>query len=382
MRVNLPPIQAGWIRIVERRIVDVGQGTPPVGCQDMGDVAIMPRLVNTHTHLEFSGLESPLGEAGISLASWIQQVVACRQESSEASKRQAILSGLAEIWETGTILAGEITTPPCDYPEGPGIPQLVSFAEVLGLSDQRAADRLSAAESHLASSENGAVSPHAPYSLSRDTVEAAVQLAQSRGCPLAMHVAESPEERELLIHGTGPLVETLQSLGVWRPGLFTWGEQPFCRLIDTLALAQSALIIHGNHFADGELDRLAIHRNLTVVYCPRTHHFFRYDRHPVDRMIARGIRVALGTDSRASNPDLNLWRELQFLLRHRSDLDPSDVLRMATWNGAVALKQSTKGVIEAGASSDLGYVRTESTTLAQLYEDLSQRDYEVIDYID
>ncbi len=126
------------------------------------------------------------------------------------------------------------------------------------------------------------------------------------------------------------LLKLLRSLGVWRDDLFPWGDDPFGLLIDRLSNAPRVLLVHGNDLNDAEIHCLQNHPNITVVYCPRTHDFFEYDKHPVDRMLAAGIPVALGTDSRASNPDLNLWREVQFLLQHRSDLAPDEVIRMAT----------------------------------------------------
>ena len=85
--------------------------------------------------------------------------------------------------------------------------------------------------------------------------------------------------------------------------------------------------------------------------------------------------MALGTDSRASNPDLNLWREVQHLLRHRPDIRPSDVLRMATLHGAEALGKSEFGRIEIGCRAALGHFTTEAELTDKLYEDCLHHDY-------
>jgi cytosine/adenosine deaminase-related metal-dependent hydrolase len=194
-----------------------------------------------------------------------------------------------------------------------------------------------------------------------------------------MHVAESKDERELLCNGRGPLAETLKTLGVWQDSFFPWGDDPFVDLIDRLATAPAGLLIHGNDLNEREIDRMASHSNLSLVFCPRTHHFFRFDPHPVARFLARGVRVALGTDSRASNPDLNLWREVQFLLRHREDLDPDTVIRMATVHGAEALGRLRLGAIEPGRLAALGCVRTTASTEGQVYRDFRDQDFEPIE---
>jgi len=197
-----------------------------------------------------------------------------------------------------------------------------------------------------------------------------------------MHVAESPAERELLSSATGPLAQTLRELGAWCDRAFPWGDDPFRMLIDRLSKAPRVLLIHGNDLSAAEIECLLPHPHITVVYCPRTHQFFDYQKHPVDHMLAAGVRVALGTDSRASNPDLSLWHEVQFLLHQRSDLSPKDVLAMATIGGADALGRGDLGRIEVGCCGDLGLMETSAKTINELYEDMSRRRYRWLSALD
>ncbi len=374
--VSRDPIRGGWLRAKAGRIVEIGEGATPAEAEDLGDVAVLPGLVNAHTHLEFSDCKTPIGQKGVPLHKWIGKVIAAQGATTPESKAAAIAAGLRELQETGTRIAAEITTPPCNYPahNDPQI-ELVTFAEVLGLNSDRADERLEAAAAHNLADQNGAWSPHAPYSTSLQTIDACIDMARQHKRPLAMHVAESPAERELLSNGSGPFADTLRSLGVWRDDLFPWGDNPFGMLINRLSRAPRVLLIHGNDLNDEEIGCLRKHPNITVVYCPRTHHFFEYEKHPADRMLTAGVRVALGTDSRASNPDLNLWREVQFLLQHRTDLAPANILRMATRNGADALGRSDLGRIEVGCRGGFGTVATEASTIDQLYADLSGGEY-------
>ncbi|MCG8652920.1 MAG: amidohydrolase family protein, partial [Pirellulales bacterium] len=238
---------------------------------------------------------------------------------------------------------------------------------------------LQAAAAHLQSNRQSnrqsGISPHAPYSTTPALIDRCLELAGRYQRTVAMHVAESPAERELLTGGTGPFAQSLRQLGVWREGLFPWGEAPFETLIDVLAKAPRALIVHGNDLHKNEIDRIRRHPNLSVVYCPRTHHFFKYEPHPVDRMLAAGLRVALGTDSRASNPDLNLWREVQFLLRHRGDLDPESVIKMATLAGSEAMGQTKLGRLEVGCRAVFGCVPTKCSSLEGVFADFLTQDY-------
>ncbi|WP_246151757.1 amidohydrolase family protein [Rubripirellula reticaptiva] len=372
------PIEGGWIRINAERIVDVSSDRPPIDAIDLGNVAVLPGLVNSHTHLEFSDLSHPIGQPNVPLPTWIGKVVTQRGTTTNETKNAAIEAGLRESAEAGVCLIGEITSPPCNYPVTPQTPAIVSLAEVLGLSDARSSERFAAGLLHNEQKENGGWSPHAPYSTTWATIERCVAESARSLRPLAMHVAESPSERELLSQGTGPFADALHAMGVWRDDLFPWGEPPFDSLIDQLALAHHALLVHGNDLRSAELQRIATYKNLTLVYCPRTHAYFGYAPHPVAECLTAGIRVALGTDSRASNPDLNLWSEVQFLLNHRPDIDPAEVLKMATLNGATALGRLEFGRIQPGCSSAMGTITTSATTIEGVFEDMAAETYHPI----
>jgi cytosine/adenosine deaminase-related metal-dependent hydrolase len=133
--------------------------------------------------------------------------------------------------------------------------------------------------------------------------------------------------------------------------------------LDPTGLAKSPE--HVLRLADGNASTLLVHcndlsanapipTNATVVYCPRTHAAFGHAPHPFREFMARGIRVALGTDSLASNPDLSILNEMRFLHEHHPDLPADVILRMGTLAGAEALGWAKEcGSLEVGKSADL-----------------------------
>jgi cytosine/adenosine deaminase-related metal-dependent hydrolase len=152
-----------------------------------------------------------------------------------------------------------------------------------------------------------------------------------------MHLAESREELALLASHEGPLVEFLTGLRAWHPASLARNAGPLDYL-KSLATAHRALIIHGNYLAADEIAFLAAHRDrMSVVYCPRTHAYFDHEPYPLAQMLATSVRVAVGTDSRASNPDLKLFEELRHIARHHPGVSPDAILRMGTLSGAEAL---------------------------------------------
>jgi cytosine/adenosine deaminase-related metal-dependent hydrolase len=180
------------------------------------------------------------------------------------------------------------------------------------------------------------LSPHAPYTTHPDVLQCAVNLSAAHFAPLAMHLAESTEELELLRTRTGAFVELLQKLNAWNPDSLVH-RKPMGYLEQLVGSAR-ALVIHGNYLDDEEIAFVAAHREqLSVVYCPRTHAYFGHSRYPLTKMLNAGVRVVIGTDSRASNPDLSLFEELRYLATTFPEVNPETILRMGTVNGADAL---------------------------------------------
>jgi cytosine/adenosine deaminase-related metal-dependent hydrolase len=184
-------------------------------------------------------------------------------------------------------------------------------------------------------------------------LERLIHFAFRRNMPVAMHLAESREEMEFLQSGTGPFQELLAERSMWDTAAVPRGT----RAADYLALlAQSprALVIHGNYLNSAEQETLYVCENLSLVYCPRTHAFFQHDEYPLAELLERGVRVVLGTDSRASNPDLSVLAEIRFVLENHRGVSPEQVLRMATHDAAAAFGWDEEiGSLAVGKRADL-----------------------------
>lgn len=365
--VDSTPIEHGIVTVDGGRVVDVGTNVPAaVELQDIGDVALLPGLVNAHTHLEFSHLRQPLGRPGMPLADWIRLVIAERQRRPD-SIADAIASGLHESTRHGVTTIGEITTSaPAAYASAQA-EDLTLLSEVIGFSLDRASSALAATEERLTAMRrsllptDGAttnirlgISPHAPYTVSLSLLSKLVVLAGESDLPMAMHVAESADERELLSAGTGPFRQLLEERSMWDPSAIPHGTRALDYL-RILADAPRALVIHGNYLDAEEQAYLADRADrMSLVYCPRTHAYFGHEPYPLADMLNAGVRVALGTDSRASNPDLSILGELRDIARRHPRVAPSTVLRLGTLSGAEALgRQDHAGSLTPGKPANL-----------------------------
>lgn len=344
MPVDGLPLPGAVVTIDGGEIVAVGDRRSAAGpVEDLGDVVLLPGLVNAHTHLEFSGLLHPLGQPGMELADWIRLVIADRKRS-DRDPQAGIAQGLRENLACGVTTVGDIATAPV----APS-PHVLAFQEVIGFSAARVDSAFAELEQRL---EQG-ISPHAPYTVHPRLLERLVDLAATRNLPVAMHLAESPSELELLANGTGTMRELLEERSMWDPVAIPRGSTPLDYL-RILARAPRSLVIHGNCLSPAEIALLASQRErMSVVCCPRTHEYFQHAEYPLQAMLSDGARVALGTDSRASNPDLNLFDEMRTVARNHN-VSAADVIRMGTLSGAEALGWSNVvGSIAAGKRADL-----------------------------
>jgi len=368
------------VSIVDGMISAVGNRAAGEGTlHDLGDVVLMPGLVNTHTHLEFSQLDEPLGNCGMPLPDWIRLVIAGRRGSSR-NPTDAVEAGLRQSCRHGVTTLGEIATGDCYGSTADGFPQQVLFQEVIGFSAARIESVLTDTQQRLENSRDlidrrragrpGAgtprlakfgLSPHAPYTVHPQLLERLVDLACRQQMPVAMHLAESPEELELLDTASGPFRELLVERSMWDENAIPLGTKPLDYL-KVLARAPISLAVHGNYFSAEEIDFLATQRErMSVVYCPRTHDYFAHAAYPLEQMLKAGLRVALGTDSRASNPDLSLLGEMRFLASRYPDIAPAQILAMGTLAGAKSLGWENKiGSIVPGKQADLVAIACEA----------------------
>ena len=364
------PIENGWVRIERGRISGVGRGQPSGPVHDLGDAIILPGLVNAHTHLEFSDLDRPL-PAGGGLPAWIERVVAMRRSravsgTDEAARlTAAIASGLKQSSAAGVTAIGEIAT--AAHPmAAAGGPLVRVFRETLGLSSVAVAAARSSLRRDLdrMNSEGTCIgiSPHAPYSVAEPLGREVVGEAVRRRLPMMMHLAESRDEAELLATGGGAFRTLLEQLGAWQPDSPP-RFLPLADWITLLAKAPRGVVVHGTFLPEDQtaLSRLARHRDrLCVVVCPRTTLSLSGRLPPVEAFRAAGIRVAIGTDSRASNPDLSVLAECRALVEG-GVVSPREALAMATQHGAWALAFERRcGMLAPGRSADLAILRPSS----------------------
>jgi len=349
--VDRPPLERGTVTLEGERIAAIEPRGERTADHDLGNVALLPGLVNAHTHLDLSGLRGKCPPTPDFIA-WLRAVIRHRRGSTAEQVQVDIRAGLAEALRYGTTLVGDIAPAGASWPIFGAAPlRAVVYYELLGLPEARCRESLTAAQDWLEAHPRTLTccpgwSPHAPYSVAGSGLRAAGTWNHAP-LPLAIHLAETLAEKELLETHSGPFVSFLEELGVWAPEQLAgdWGD-----VLRVTAAAGPVAYVHANYLPPDA----PIPPGGSVVFCPRTHAAFGHPRHPFPAFLARGIRVALGTDSLASNPDLDVLAEARFTHAHYPKVSGEALLRMATLAGAEALGWADEtGSITRGKSADL-----------------------------
>jgi len=341
------PIEDAAVVCSGGRVARVGPWSrvePHVGLKDevmhYDDSALLPGLVNAHTHLSLSDRKGRLRPTR-NFAGWLGRLTARRLARTQGEIRRAVRRGAEESLAAGTVAGADVTTEPAfDAALASGAARWRVFGEVLrfGEAGRRfTEERIADLEALRAQTglEVG-LAPHAPYTLGAEGFMRARAEADRRGWPVSAHLHETLDEIEFTRSGQGALHKWLSLARFLPKDLAPLGKRPIPALAEAGFFKGPVLVAHGNYLTDEEMAILAQSRS-SVAYCPRSHAFFGHADHPWRRLLAAGANVCLGTDSLASSPSLSVLDEMRHLAAEHADADPRLLLEMATVRGARAL---------------------------------------------
>lgn len=343
-----PLLCDGWVGVADGRITEVGTGDGPSGVteHDLGSVALLPGLVNAHTHLELSHLRHAIPEAP-DFVTWARHVIRARREQPDPQAPailEAIDRGIAACLAAGTAIVGDISNTLVPYgPLARSALAGVVFNEILRFN---APDPMAVVTHALGKVRalppsrdvRASLAAHAPYSVAPGVLGAlrTVMDEDPTLAPCSIHLAESAAEVEFVARGTGPWRQVLEEVGSWDPTWTPAGVSPVEYVDRYGCLDRRMLVVHGVQMSASDLARVA-GRKATLVACPRSNLHTGAGRPPLEAFYASGVRVAVGTDSLASTPDLNVFAELATMRALAPAVPARALLDSATWQGARAL---------------------------------------------
>jgi cytosine/adenosine deaminase-related metal-dependent hydrolase len=367
--VTAPPIEDGAVFIDGNKIRSIApwkdsrlQRREKVF--DLGEVVLLPGLVNAHCHLDYTDMAGELSPPK-TFTDWIAAITAAKSAWSYSDYARSWLRGAHQLLKSGTTTVADIEAMPDLLPDvWDATPlRIFSFLEMTGIKSRRAPkevlrEAVEKMDSLRHPRHRAALSPHAPYSTLPELLRLAARTAQKRKWRVSIHVSESAQEFEMFTHARGEMHDWLKRND--RDNSDCGLGSPVAHLARNRLLGENVLAIHVNCLARGDATLLA--KNQThVVHCPRSHNYFAHPKFERERLANAGVNLCLGTDSLATTrmtgkqkPELNLFAEMRALADCDQKISAQEILQMATVNGARALGLTKKiGELTAGANADL-----------------------------
>ena len=363
---NSSLIETGALLEDQGRILEVGslaqlkKSAPGVAVVDYGAAALLPAFVNAHTHLELShypqwASASGVGSEPCSFVDWILRLIVVKRSHPAEAMAEAIKTGIRMCLESGTAAVGDILSwydGRSAFAETPlsGRIFLESLGQDAALTQQQF-NKLSRVlkEQRVGRFEFG-LSPHSPYTIRPQYMTQLFEHALKNQLRTAIHIAESSAEVDFLDGADGELAEHFYNAINWhqhRP--IARHLRPIEYLAERGGLYKDQLLVHGVQLNESEIASIA-EAGAQLVLCPRSNARLQVGTAPVAKLKKAGVKLALGTDSLASNSSLSLWDELAFAAETYADIfSAQELFALATTGGAEALGlQNELGELKPG----------------------------------
>ena len=336
-------------------LLNIEQKYPNIKIQKLPkNSVLMPGLINSHVHLEFSANTTTLQYGNFYL--WLNSVIKHREDLINKATNELIFSKLEEMKKTGTTTIGAISSYSFDIEAcKKSAINTVFFCEVIGskgdMVDTLFADfksRLSGAKKCASKNFIPAIAIHSPYSVHPFLIRETLKLAREENFAVTAHFLESKEEYDWLHKDDGSFLEFFKN--------FLNQEKAVSRPFEFLNQFSKIKNLSFTHCVEANEEDLEKIKNLgaSINHCVTSNRVLNNTRLDLNRL--NGIPFTVGTDGLSSNNSLSLFDELRNILMANYDkhiLDFSKtLLNAATVNGAKALGLN-KGVIEKDFDADM-----------------------------
>ena len=389
--ISSSPISDGAVAIKGDLILGVGDRTsvlerfPDSNLCEFPSAAILPGLINTHSHLEITAMRGFLEPEESNFFAWLRKLTRARvQGMTDDDLYVSAAWGACEAARAGVTClgdAGDSGWPTINALRDMGLRGTV-YQESFGPEPWLAKENLAKLQAKVASLRaletslvRVGVSPHSPYTVCGSQLRLISEFALVENLPLMIHAAESVMERMLMENGTGVFAEILTKKGIdWRaPNVSTIQYLADHRVLETRPLLAHCINIDAQ---DIEIIRQS---GSTVAHCPKSNAKLGHGRAPLARLLEQGVTVGLGSDSVASNNTCDILEEARFAVlsarasgsedRASQMLEAKVGLEAATIEGARALGlSSVVGELKEGLQADLIGVSLKGVHQRPLYD--------------
>lgn len=292
---------------------------------------LIPGMINAHTHLELSYLCSAI-PPGCGFTGFAEKLGEVRNRFTAEQQFAAADFHDARMYAEGVAAVGDISNSGLTFPIKKRSRIFYhTFLELYGLDKHETGCLTPFFDEAWVGGLSATITPHSTYSLNEAAFAAAIGMPENS--PLSIHFMESRGE-EQLYRGHGDMHEWYRRRDFDTDFIERY-DSPADRIISCIPPMHKILLVHNTHVDERDVLKLQAHfgDNLTWVLCPRSNRYIAGDMPPVDILRRHACRIAVGTDSLASNVSLSMIDELKTF----SDIPLPEALGWATLTGAQAL---------------------------------------------
>ena len=297
--------------------VEIVSAFPNSPIEDFGQAAILPGLINAHSHLELTVMRGFLEREESDFSAWLRKLTSARPAMTPEDLIVSATCGAIEAARAGVTSVGDSSSSGAHTMQAlrrVGLRGIV-YQESFGPAPERAAenvaqlcDQIGGMQEYENDLVRAGVSPHSPYTVSATQLEIISGLAIDEKLPLMVHAAESQAEKLLLLEGRGAFAEGLNKRGIdWdAPRISTIAYLQRHGVLDT-----RPLLAHCINVDDNDLD-LIKQSGAAIAHCPKSNAKLGHGCAPFAQFVSQGITVGLGSDSVASNNTCDILEEARF----------------------------------------------------------------------
>lgn len=360
--VASPPLPGGWVEVSEDGIITrTGSSLPPEKPVHLEGI-LVPGFVNAHCHLELSFLRGRITEkAGMS--GFIRQLLQLRNTIPADEQLTGMKEACDEMQRNGIVAVGDIANNPSStsFKKNAKL-KFRTFIEIFGL-DPSSAEKIMEEGRKLQEAFSNKVHAdltlHAPYSVSEELTGKILQHLAATGSPFSIHMQESEDELQLCRKGAGPMAELFSAMGIPSAAFRHYDQSPVLQFAAACSKIDRVLFVHNTITSAEEIQKAgAMHGGITWCICPNANQYITGLLPPVTDLLQHAERVAIGTDSLASNHALDILAELKTIAANFNHVPFADLIKWATLNGAFALGMEHEcGSLEAGKKAGLNLLK-------------------------
>ena len=307
---------------------------------------LTPGFINAHCHVELSHLKGTIA-TGTGLVAFVQQVMGNRTPLNE-DRLIAMQQAVNEMYNSGIVAIGDI----CNTTDSIGVKlksglHWQNFIEVSGFVPAGAQKRLADAnlvyDTFLQHQLKASLSPHAPYSVSSNLFKVLNEATSQQ--LISIHNQECAAEDELYLHKTGGFLDLYNNFGIDIRGFNATGKTSLQSWLPNFTQQQSIISVHNSFTSQADLDfyiqqqLVTTNARLFFCLCVNANKYIEQKIPPIELLRNNRCDIVLGTDSYASNWQLNIMEEIKTLQAETKNRIPlPELLQWATSNGARALQ--------------------------------------------